>query len=335
MSVACLKYDQTGPWQTAVTYGQYTPRQLGPDDVRLRPLFSPINPSDINMSEGRYAYQPVPPVVLGREGVAEVLETGTAVTGIQKGDKVICIAANPESGFWCSEMVLKAETLFVIPNTCAMEQASMLAINPLTAWALLQSSTKKHRHAIAGDKAIQNAANSGVGIAIGQLARWQNKPMIHVVRTPSAKTRLETLGFESVYTEEDLSNGTLRKLAKATQITLGLNAIGGEKAGFLAACLTENGQCLTYGAMSKLPLQIPNSLLLYKNISFHGFLRSKWVAEQNNFVLQKIYKKLLSALENRILYTPIQAIFPLSEYKTALKLATSEGRHGKIIFDCR
>lgn len=39
---------------------------------------------------------------------------------------------------------------------------------------------------------------------------------------------------------------------------------------------SENGQYVTYGAMSRKPLSLPASLLIFKNISFHGFWVSKW-----------------------------------------------------------
>lgn len=56
------------------------PTRLDPHQLRLRLLASPINPSDLNQIEGVYPIRPaVPNALAGNEGVAEVIEVGSAL----------------------------------------------------------------------------------------------------------------------------------------------------------------------------------------------------------------------------------------------------------------
>ncbi len=324
-----LYYEKTGTWQDVVQLGSQPLRPMGSNDVRVKPIYSPINPSDFNMIEGTYAHQPEPPVILGREGVGTVLAVGVSVRDIAVGDHVISIAPHPESGFWCSEMVLSADTLMVVPTGCDLKQAAMMTINPLTAWVMLTSYLDRDFQS--GEAVIQNAANSGVGIAVGQLAQWRGIPVCHIVRSSDSEMQLKGLGFENVYTEEALHDGRLRRLSKDQSFVLGLNGVGGDTAALMSKCLAKDALCLTYGAMSRAPLTLSNALLIYKNIRFHGFLRSDWVAKTPVEMVREQYGILFEALRLGVLNLPIQEVFPLGAFREALRVASESGRQGKVL----
>jgi mitochondrial enoyl-[acyl-carrier protein] reductase / trans-2-enoyl-CoA reductase len=325
-----LYYEKTGTWQDVVHLGAQPLRAMGSYDVRIKPRYSPINPSDFNMMEGSYAHQPEPPVILGREGVGQVLEIGDAVHDIAVGDYVISIAPHPESGFWCSEMILAEDTLMVVPVGCDLKQAAMMTINPLTAWVML--TTYLGREFQPGEAVIQNAANSGVGIALGQLAQWRGIPVSHIVRSADSETQLRGLGFDQVYRETALHEGTLRRLGKEQSFVLGLNGVGGDNSALMSKCLAKDGLCLTYGAMSRAPLILSNALLIYKNIRFQGFLRSDWVAKTPLEMVRAQYRVLFEAMMEGVLQMPIHAVFPMVDFREALTCASQSGRVGKVLF---
>jgi trans-2-enoyl-CoA reductase len=51
---------------------------------------------------------------------------------------------------------------------------------------------------------------------------------------------------------------------------LALNCIGGPTATEMARTLDKDGVFVTYGGMSKKPVQVPTSLFIFKNITFKG-----------------------------------------------------------------
>ncbi|XP_060966763.1 enoyl-[acyl-carrier-protein] reductase, mitochondrial-like [Cannabis sativa] len=65
------------------------PVEVKENDVCVRMIAAPINPSDINRIEGVYPVRPQVPAIGGYEGVGEVYSVGSAVKGLSPGDLVI------------------------------------------------------------------------------------------------------------------------------------------------------------------------------------------------------------------------------------------------------
>ena len=223
-------------------------KKLTANQVRITVKFSPINPSDINMIEGKYFHQPDLPFVTGKEGVGIVSEIGSIVSNVLIGDHVI-IPFESNSlwhGWHQSEIVTDSKFVLKVPKTIPLEQASMLTINPLTAWLMLKKINPQ-----SNDYIIQNAANSAVGQYVNQFASIFGIRVINVVRNEDSKKILKTLNYNNVYTDSDLQNKISE--IKQKKIRFALNCVGGESARNLIKTLDENGVLLTYGAMSKNP----------------------------------------------------------------------------------
>ena len=102
----------------AAVEAQQLPETLEPGDVRVRMLAAPVNPSDINMLQGRYALLPPLPAVGGNEGVGEVEAVGAtaaAASGgaLQPGALVLPAAAG--LGTWRTHVVAPASAWLPLP----------------------------------------------------------------------------------------------------------------------------------------------------------------------------------------------------------------------------
>lgn len=228
-----------------------------------------------------------PAAVAGNEGVAEVISTGSAVKSLQKGDWVIMKSTG--QGTWCTHKMLDESQLLKIDDKDGLTplQVGTVSVNPCTAYRMLLDYGKWN---FRGDEwFIQNGANSGVGRAAIQLAREWGIKSINVVRgreDKSEETKLKNelidLGATHVVTEEELMSREIRDKVKEwtrggrEQIKVGLNCVGGKPGTTLAKFLSSEASMITYGAMSKKPLELPASLLIFKNINFTGFWVSKW-----------------------------------------------------------
>jgi L-iditol 2-dehydrogenase len=76
-----------GPRDAVVTERE-TP-EIGPDDVLVRSRAVGICHSDFELYEGRYIIPVAYPVIPGHEWAGDVVEVGSAVTGIRPGDRVV------------------------------------------------------------------------------------------------------------------------------------------------------------------------------------------------------------------------------------------------------
>jgi len=224
------------------------------------------------------------------------------------------------------------------------EQVGTVSVNPCTAYRML----KDFVHLNEGDWFIQNGANSGVGRAAIQLARLWGYRSINVVRRRENGHEqlvhdLQNLGADVVVTDEELNSKDFRDNIKSItnngrdQIRLGLNCVGGALVNNMAKYLAPSSPMVTYGAMSRQPVNLPMGLLIFKDISFHGFWVSRW-SDKNPQEKEACVKEILDLTrEGRFQDTPMDPV--TWEYNTKQEelvtevQGTLEGfRSGKGIF---
>ncbi|KIH55210.1 GroES-like protein [Ancylostoma duodenale] len=126
-------------------------------------------------------------------------------------------------------------------------------VNPPTAYRMLKDFVSLKP----GDTVIQNGANSAVGKAAIQICRLRGIRSINVVRKRDDMAplvnELRSLGANEVITEDQLLK---EYRGKIKDVRLALNCVGGKSALLLASTLGFRGCMVTYGGMSKQPLQV-------------------------------------------------------------------------------
>lgn len=295
-------------------------------EVRVRMLFAPINPADLNFIEGNYGRATTPPCIPGHEGCGEVEEVGSAVTSLAKGDVVIPLLG---VGCWAQHLTAPEHHFAKLPPQIEHVQASMLRINPVTAWALLKHYTDLGK----GDWVAQNAANSGVGRALIQIARHLGIQTVNFVRRPELIEELKALGADIVVLDTDEGVAEARKLIGSKPVRLATNAVGGDSAIRLMDLLAPEGTLVTYGAMSRRSLKVPNKFLIFKNLQLRGLWITQWLEKASTVELYEVLDPLTALIEKGELVTAIDEIVPLSNFKHALTRAQEGSRNGKVILD--
>src|SRR6202521_1342275 len=167
------------------------PDAPGPNQVLIGVEFSPINPNDLMVAQGIYAFRPPLPAVIGNEGVGRVLAVGPGVESVKVGDRVL---APPASFTWRERIVVSAGGLSALHAEADPQQLAMLAINPPTAVLLLS----EYVDLKPGEWVVQNAANSGVGRWVIAFAKTRSLKTVNIVRRPELVAELEALGGDIV-----------------------------------------------------------------------------------------------------------------------------------------
>lgn len=296
-----------------------------PGEVVVRMHSAPINPADLNVIDGTYGELPALPATIGNEGCGEILALGPGVENLRIGQKVLPLAF----GTWSQELVLSAKNAIPLPDEIDIYQAAMLAVNPATAWRLLHDFVALQP----GDWIVQNAANSGVGRAVIQLARHLGLRTLNVVRRTELLPELLTLGADIVVTEETDLRREARQLCRGALPRLGLNSVGGSSALNIANALAPGSPHITFGAMARQPLKIPNGLLIFQNLALRGFWLRRWKETAPAAEIQSTYTTLADLLHSGIIQMPVQKAFTLSELSAALVAASQDKRSGKILLD--
>jgi len=291
-------------------------------EVRVRMLYAPINPSDINTLEGTYGELRPLPDIPGNEGIGIVEKVGPEVEDVSVGSKVLL-----QSKTWREAGVWNADEVIPLREVADPQQAAMLRINAATAFTML-----KCVHAFcSGEWVVQNAANSGVGRWVIALARRWNIPALHFARRAEAVEELIAEGAGHVLADDDGAVENARRIIGEAPVPLGLNAVGGESAIRLSRLLTTSGILLTYGAMGRQPFRVSPGAMIFKELQYRGFWFSKLTARMSVAERQAMYEEL-SDLSNRgVVKIPVAEVFPLERIHEALQAAMRSGRSGKIL----
>ncbi len=314
-----------GPAETVACLEERELPLLNSSEVLVAVKAAPLNPADINYLEGKYGIRPELPAVPGNESAGVAVRTGDAVKNIKPGDQVI---APGRIGSWCEAFVADAGKLVTVPKEIPPEQACFLSVNAPTAWVLLENFVKLSP----GDWIIQNAANSTVGRFIIQIAKARGLKTINVVRRAELIGELKELGADIVVTDETPISKKAQELTGGAGIQLGVNAVGGESARELAKSLARHGTLVTIGAMGREPLQVPNALLIFKDIRFRGLWINEWFQAAGRSMIERMYGELIPLMRAGHLKAPVERTYPLSSYREALQDAARGARRGKILF---
>ena len=283
-------------------------------EVRVRVLFAPINPADINVLEGKYPVRPELPGIPGVEGVGVVEEAGE---GFDEGTRVLL---PHRFGTWREAGNVCAAELVRVPDDVPLAQAAMLRINPATALCMLREFVRLEPN----EWVLQNAANSAVGRCVIQMCRHYGWRSANVVRRAELVDELLAEGADAVFVDEP----------RELPVRLALNAVGGDSAVRMAGRLAEGGTIVTYGAMARQPLKVPNGLLIFNDIAWRGFWVTRWYARASVEERAALFDELFDLLRNGIISTPVEATYPLTEIAQALTHAQQAKRAGKVLLRC-
>jgi trans-2-enoyl-CoA reductase len=318
------RFHTTGPAHEVIALEHLEHKELKEGEVRLRMRFAPINPADLNLISGTYGTKPQRPAVPGMEGCGIIEAVGPGAESLPVGR--LAMPLRP-SGCWAESIVLPARDILCLPEGLDPQQAAMLRVNPATAWGLLHS----HGLPAPGSWILQNAASSAAAHCVIGLARHLGLRSLSLVRRPESAAACLAAGADAVLPDDEEALAAAAAIPGFHPAALGLNAVGGDSALRLMNLLQPGGRLLTYGAMGRQPLKVPNGLLIFKGLELSGFWLTRWLASFPEEEGHKLYTQLAQLVAAGIIHQPVAAVYPLSSVTEALRHAASAGRSGKIL----
>lgn len=273
-------YSEHGDPTKVIKIHSYSIEDPKNDEIILKTLGFPINPSDINQLEGVYPSKPEktlqygtnePSAIAGNEGLFEIVKVGLNVKDLKIGDHVIPLHAN--FGTWTSHNKSIESQLIRLPKDISLVSKATISVNPTTAYQLVNNYGLNK-----GDWLIQNAGTSAVSQLVSQIAKAKGINVISVIRDrpnfEEVATKLINQGATKVITEEQNGDRDVGKeIANLTQgkMKIALNSVSGKSSSNIARKLAPNSTMITYGGMSKQPVTLPTSLFIFKNLKCIGY----------------------------------------------------------------
>ncbi|MCY1266927.1 Phthiocerol/phenolphthiocerol synthesis polyketide synthase type I PpsC [compost metagenome] len=289
----------------------------------VKVLAAPINPSDVLTLTGEYGMLPPLPAIGGNEGVGQVLEVAADVTGLAPGQTVLLPVG---CGTWRTHLIAEARQLIPLPGADP-QQLAMLTVNPPTAYLMLRDFVDLQP----GDWVIQNAANSGVGGYLIQLAKIRGLKTINVVRRDSAVATVQAEGGDVVLVDGPDLARRVREATGGAPVKLGIDAVGGASTDHLAASLAEGGVLVNYGRMSGEPCQVSPGSFVFRDVTLKGFWLARWFRQATPQQQMQLFGELIQLIANGKLKARIAATYDISRIKEAVAAAAGGERDGKIM----
>jgi NADPH:quinone reductase-like Zn-dependent oxidoreductase len=300
----------------------------GDGQVLVRVAAAPVNPSDLAFLRGAYGIRKRLPVVPGFEGSGRVVAAGRGLLARHLlGRRVACAAPSDGDGTWAEYLLTDASQCLPLRRETDIEQASMMIVNPLTAWMLLGLARGAGAAAV-----VQTAAASALGRMIQRLARSRGIKVVNVVRRPEQVALLEAEGAEHVLDSSgEEFDARLGELCRRLRASVAFDAVAGELTGRLLAAMPKGSTAIVYGALSMQPCHLDPRSLIFERKRVGGF----WLADRmrRTGALKKYFvARAVQRLLKDELRTEVRARLPLEQAVEGVRRYASEMTGGKVIF---
>jgi len=297
--------------------GPFTLPPLARSQVLLKMSYSPINPSDIHFTNGKYGFRKVLPTVPGFEGsgiieqVSDDLKSGNYI-----GRHVACLADETLPGSWAQHMVTPLKNCLLLDNNMDLKQSAFGLINPLTALGFLEK-VKKHQ----AKCVIQTAGYSSVGQMVFRLFSQHNIKVINIVRRDESVELLKEMGSQfNLNSESETFGKDLERLVKELQPSVLLDCVGADLTGKIIEKMPNNSSVFVYGAFTRSYMTGINPVdLIFRGTAIQGFWVTKWVGNQFLNEETELTKELKKLLKDKTFQTKTAQEFGLESIVEAVQ----------------
>ena len=294
----------------------------GPDEVRIKVIASPINPSDIKFVENLYGIRPHLPSGAGFEGVGVVEALGEGVH-LQVGMRVSFTSI----GTWAEYAITHQRSLIPVPDAIPDDVAAQLFVNPFSAYAMVQEANVPEEGWL-----MLTAAGSAFGKLVIQLCAMRGIKTIGTVRRDDLSDELKALGLtEVVNTETESLSTRVKQLTGGAGVNCVLDAVGGHTASEALKCLGKGGMMLVYGVMSGQEPAFNIGLMIFRELTVRGFWLSDWMRRVDSQTRQDVAQNVIRLLSSGKIQLPVEASYSLNQIAEAVEHSERPGRWGKIL----
>jgi NADPH2:quinone reductase len=317
-----IYFEETGDPQNVLLLKQFDKPTPKANQVIVKPLGSPINPSDFFFISGNYRVKPELPQIAGLEGTGIIESIGPGVD-LPVGTLVSFFSRNA----WAEYVALSKDDVLVLPDNFPVEKASQFALNPITAWGLLERADLK-----AGDWLLITAGNSVVSKLIIQIAKLRCINVIATVRNDKSTATLTAYGAHVINVNKDDLIEYVQQVTEGKGAHVALDAVGGKTGSDVLKCLQPGGRLIIYSRLSPDPIQLYSADVLYKNISINGFGVRAYLESKTDEQKTDIINSLVTIIGDPAFKMEVAASFPLDNYQEAIKTAVEAKKEGKVLF---
>src|SRR5882724_4920632 len=271
---------------------------LGLDDALIKVIARPIHHGDVQILSALPQGGPVAPIpegterIPGFEGVGKIVRLGTNAKAAKRFSEGQRIAFFPAKGAWAEYVVVRYNSLLAVPKEISDQIAAQMLINTITASILIKAGHSSLKTPITLPVYIlQNAAASGVGRLLTQVALERGVRPIRLVRSRQSAEKLQSaLPGPPVYSTSDSNwKEQVREALGGYKLEVAFDAIGGKAIDDLAEVVDDGGTIINFGSLgsntgTNIYSLVPHNVAL-KSVSILSWFRLTQDEKQQDFEL--------------------------------------------------
>lgn len=309
-----------------LAFGEFELQTVGDFDIRISVRAAGVNFLDLLIIEGKYQFKPDMPFAPGAEVAGDVVEIGSRVSRVGKGDRVIGISR--WNGF-AEEVVIPESRCLRIPSSMSYEIGAGFSMTYGTSYhALVQRGLLR-----AGETLLVHGASGGVGTAAIDIGRCLGA---HLIATGGDDEKLQVIRerFGVVHAINYHTNQTWKDDVKSLTDGCGADVIydpvGGNVFEQSLRCINWNGRLLVIGFASGTIPKVPANLVLLKGCQIVGVFWGAFLTRTPNDNLSN-FDQLFAWFEAGLLQPLVSRTLPLERAADALRMLQRREVIGKIV----
>ena len=245
------------------------PGPVSDNEVTIDVGYASVSHATELLIRGSYQSNPPLPFSPGTEIYGRVVECGSGETRFKTGDRVIAMT---RWGGYAQRIKLPVHTVYPVLDDLDWKQALPLALSYGTAYAALVWKA----HMTPEDYVLVLGAGSGVGLAAVEIASALGARVIAVASSVEKRQVAASHGADiTLAPDQDL----VRHIKQATGggATIIFDPVGGQLMEQAFKSAAQGAQILSIGFAAGRPPQLPQNIMLVKNLSLYGFFYGKYI----------------------------------------------------------
>jgi NADPH2:quinone reductase len=297
----------------------------GPDEVVVEVAAAGVNFVDALICQGRYQLKTPTPFTPGSEVAGTVAAVGTAVTSVERGQRVLALPAN---GGYASQIVLPATAVIPVPDNLSPGRAAGL----VQSYATMRYAYTQRTTIVPDEWVAVLGAGGGIGLAAVDLAVAMGARVVACASSEEKLVLARQVGATATVNYEDPAVDLKAAIREATDggADMVVDPIGGDKAESALRAIRWGGRYLVLGfAAGDIP-RIPLNQVLLNSRSVIGIEWGAWAMRHRSENAAMIQELLAMAATGEI--HPVEPTArPLAEAAAALDDFQHRRVAGKVV----
>ena len=317
---------------------QFNSEKLGVDEALIKVIARPIHVGDVHILSALPQGGPVAPIpqgtyrVPGFEGVGLIVRLGTSAKAAKRFSEGQRVAFFPANGSWAEYVVVNRNSLLAIPDEIPNQIAAQMLINTITASVLIKTGHNSLKPPITPPVYIlQNAAASGVGRLLTQIALDRGVRPIRLVRSPQSAEQLNAAlpGPPVISTSDSNWKKQVRGALNGHKLEVAFDALGGKAIDDLAEVVDEGATIINFGSLeSNTGTNIFS--LASNNVALRSIHLGSWfrLSESEK---QKDFELALNLAKNHPALFQVAHEFEFDDFQKAIRHVFTPGKAGIVL----